>query len=176
MAKSKKATTVSKKNRARKYQAKSNARKFLVVADGSSESKSALHYALKRAENTKGGVIILAIISPADFQHWLGVGNLMREEAEEEVKVNLEAMVKQAKGFSAIKPEKVIRQGDKVDEIISLIEEDVNIAVMVLGASSESEGPGPIISSLISGHAGDFPIPVTIVPGDMTDEEITSVC
>lgn len=176
MAKSKKSAAATVKNRARTYQKKSRARKFLVVADGSAESESALHYAFKRAENTKGGVIILAVISPNDFQHWLGVGNLMREEAEEEVRENLEKMVKKAKKFSVITPETVIREGDLVDQIITLIEEDVNIAVMVLGASSEKSGPGPIISSLITGHAGDFPIPVTIVPGDMTDEEIASVC
>jgi len=147
-------------------------RKFLVVVDGTPESERALHFAAKRAEHTGGGVTLLSVISPADFQHWLGVGNIMREEAEEEARKVLDYMVNAAQACSGIVPETVIREGSMAEELIKLIEADEDIAILVLGASTEASGPGPLVSMLASGAAGTFPIPVTIVPGDLTDDLI----
>lgn len=147
-------------------------RKFLVVVDGTPESERALHFAAKRAEHTRGGVTLLSVISPGDFQHWLGVGNIMREEAQEEAQRVLDYMVNAAQACSGITPETVIREGNISEEIIGLIEEDEDIAILVLGASTEASGPGPLVSMLASGAAGTFPIPVTIVPGDLTDDLI----
>jgi hypothetical protein len=50
------------------------------------------------------------------------------------------------------------------------------VAVLVLGASKESAGPGPLVSGLATGStAGKFPIPITIVPGDLTLEQIQAL-
>ena len=42
--------------------------------------------------------------------------------------------------------EEVIREGKKVEEILKQIDEDEDIAVLVLGASKEAAGPGPLVS------------------------------
>src|SRR5690606_15853098 len=109
-------------------------RKLLVVVDGTPESERALHFAAKRAEHTGGSVALLTVISPADFQHWLGVGDIMREEAEEEARKILEYMVSAAQACSGVVPETVIREGDIAEELINLIEADEDIAILVLGA------------------------------------------
>ena len=48
--------------------------------------------------------------------------------------------------------------------------------MLVLGASADASGPGPLVSSLAAGSAmGSFPIPITIVPGTLALEEVRSL-
>ena len=69
--------------------------------------------------------------------------------------------------------EEVIREGNKPEQIIALIEEDFDIGILVLGASTDNRGPGPLVSSLAAGrYAGTFPIPITIVPGTLGPDDI----
>jgi nucleotide-binding universal stress UspA family protein len=71
-------------------------------------------------------------------------------------------------------PERVIREGEKAEEILKLIEEDEDIALLILAASAGTEGPGPLVASLAK-TAGTFPIPVAIVPGHLSDEDLESM-
>ena len=72
--------------------------------------------------------------------------------------------------------EEVIREGKIVEQILKQIDEDEDIAVLVLGAAKESSGPGPLVTSLAAGAmAGSFPIPITIVPGDLGLEDIKAL-
>lgn len=159
----------------RKSQEKGHSRKFLVVVDGTPECERALHFAARRAEHSGGTVSLLTVISPADFQHWLGVENIMREEARVEAEEMQARMIKGVKSYCDVMPELLIREGDKAEEIVTLIEEDEDVAILVLGASTESTGPGPLVAMLANATSASFPIPVTIVPGDLTDEEIDAL-
>jgi len=147
-------------------------RKFLVIADGSPEATKALHFAALRAAHTDGAVTLLAVIGPADFQHWLGVENLMREEALEEAERVLHGLAVQACDTWGVRPELVIREGKLREQMAQLITEDPDIAVLVLAAGTSAEGPGPLVSSIAGDAAGGFGIPVTIVPGDMPESQI----
>jgi nucleotide-binding universal stress UspA family protein len=81
-----------------------------------------------------------------------------------------------AEGCEEANVEDVIRAGNKAEQILKLIEEDQDIAVLVLGASTDPAGPGPLVSSLATGKlAGNFPIPITIVPGTLSAEEIAGL-
>lgn len=146
-----------------------------MVVDGTPECGRALHFAVRRAEHSGGRVTLLTVISPADFQHWLGVENIMREEARVEAEEMQERMIKEVKTFCDIVPGRIVREGDKAEEIANLIEEDEDMAILVLGASTDSAGPGPLVAMLANAAASSFPIPVTIVPGDLTDEEIDAL-
>jgi hypothetical protein len=68
----------------------------------------------------------------------------------------------------------VICEGEKVQELLDLIEDDEDIAVLVLAAATGKEGPGPLVSSL-SRNAGEFPIPIAIVPGHLSDQDLDSM-
>lgn len=149
--------------------------KFLAVVDDTPECKSALRYCCRRAKSTGGGVILLRVIQPADFQHWMAVGDLMREEAREEAEALMQPLAADAQHLSGVTPEIVIREGEGVDEILALIEEDQNIRVLVLGASTDKEGPGPLVSRLTGEMAGSMRVPLVIVPGGLSAEEIDSV-
>ncbi|WP_195821774.1 universal stress protein [Roseobacter sp. MH60115] len=149
-------------------------RKFLVVLDDSRECLNAMRFAAMRAANTGGGVEILSVIPPDEFNHWIGVGAVMREEARERIEVHYEVFAKWMRDRQGIDPELVIREGPPVDEILSQIHEDPEIGVLVLGAGTDKKGPGPLVTQLTK-SAGSLPIPITIVPGDLSKEKLEAI-
>lgn len=163
------------KTKRRKSLEEGHNRKFLVVVDDTPECERALHYAWRRAQHTGGSLLLLRVISPADFQHWLGVENIMREEAMEAARETLKRHGIVVNENSGLTPELVIREGDKAEEIIHLIDEDEDIAILVLGASSDSEGPGPLVSMVAAAGTGQFSIPVTVVPAGLDDDQIDAL-
>ncbi len=149
-------------------------RKFLVVLDDSRECLNAMRFAAMRAHNTGGGVQILSVIPPDEFNHWIGVGEIMREEARERIHAHFEVFAKWMRDKLGVDPELVIREGEAVPEILDQIREDPDIGVLVLGAGTESGGPGPLVSQL-SRNAGTLPVPITIVPGELSKERLEAV-
>ena len=149
-------------------------RKFLVVLDDSRECLNAMRFAALRASHTGGGVQILSVISPEEFGTWMGVADLMREEARERIVAHFEVFAKWMRDKQGVDPELVIREGDPVAEILAQVREDTAIGVLVLGAATEKNGPGPLVTQL-SKNAGALPIPITIVPGDMSKERLEEI-
>jgi len=152
----------------------SSMRKFLVVLDESRECLNAMRFAAMRAAKTGGGVQILAIIRPEEFNHWIGVGDLMRDEARERIEAHFEVFAKWMRDKQGIDPELVIREGEPVPEILAQIREDPEIGVLVLGAGTEKSGPGPLVSQL-SRASGTLPVPITIVPGGLSKEQLEAI-
>ena len=149
-------------------------RKFLVVLDDSRECLNAIRFAAMRAAKTGGGVEILAVIPPEEFNHWIGVGDIMREEARERIEVHFEVFAKWMRDRQGLEPELVIREGEPVPEILSQIKDDPEIGILVLGAGIENKGPGPLITQLTK-SAGSLPSPMTIVPGDLSKERLEAL-
>jgi nucleotide-binding universal stress UspA family protein len=149
--------------------------KFLVVIDETPECERALRFAARRVTRTGAGLILLGIVSPPDNFEWLGVGDAMRAEAEDEAQERLEAAAGTARSAAGVEPEQVVRVGDKDEAILDLINEDEDISFLVLAAGTAKEGPGPLVTSLAGKAASTFPVPVVIVPGSLTDEEIDAL-
>jgi nucleotide-binding universal stress UspA family protein len=150
-------------------------RKFLAVIDGTPECERAVHYAGRRAKNSNGGLVLLFVIPEGDFQQWLGVEQIMRAEAREDAEASLAKVAQKVRESIGIDPEMVIREGSATEQIHGLIEEDRDIAILVLAAGSTKDGPGPLVSS-IAGRGAAFPIPVTVLPDSLSDEEIDALC
>lgn len=149
-------------------------RKFLVVLDDSRECLNAMRFAAMRAAHTGGGVAILSVIAPEEFNHWIGVGAVMREEARERIEVHFEVFAKWMRDRQHVDPELIIREGQPLDEIVAHIREDSEIGVLVLGAGTGKKGPGPLVTQL-SRNSGALPIPITIVPGDLSKEKLEAI-
>ena len=149
-------------------------RKFLVVLDDSKECLNAMRFAAMRAAKTGGGVEVLSIIPPEEFNHWIGVGDLMRAEAKERIEAHFEVFAKWMRDRQGVNPSLVIREGEVVPEILAQISEHPEIGILVLGASTDKKGPGPIVTQL-SKNAGSLPIPITVVPGDLSKERLEAI-
>jgi len=149
-------------------------RKFLAIIDETPECERAVAYAARRATTTGGAVVLLFVIESADFQHFLGVEAIMRQEATATANAALDSVAAKVREKHGMEPELVVREGAPAGEIHKLIEEDQDIAILVLGAGAAKEGPGPLVAS-IAGKGAAFPIPVTVVPYNLTDEDIDSL-
>ena len=149
-------------------------RKFLVVLDDSRECLNAMRYAAMRASKTGAGVTVLSVIPPDEFNHWIGVGEIFREEARERIEVHFEVFAKWMRDKQDIDPELIIREGEPLTEIMAQIKEDTDIGVLVLGAGTDNKGPGPLVTAL-SRQSGSLPVPITIVPGDLSKERLEAI-
>ncbi len=150
-------------------------RKFMAVIDNTPECARAVHYAGRRAKNSNGGLVLVYVIPEGDFQQWRGVEEIMRAEAREEAENVVSQAAAAVRETMGVEPEIVIREGSAAEQINAVIEEDRDIAILVLAAGSTKEGPGPLVSSL-AGRGAAFPIPVTVLPDTLTNEEIDALC
>lgn len=151
-------------------------RVFLVVVDDSEEMQVALRFACRRASHTGGRVALLYVLEPIEFQHWLGVGRVMAEEARADAELHMQTMAADVFTQTGRMPAINIREGQRADELSKLIAEDPSISLLVLATASESSDPGPLVSYLITNMGRDhLRVPITLVPGHMTIEEIDSV-
>jgi nucleotide-binding universal stress UspA family protein len=153
-------------------------RKFLLIVDESQEVESALFYAASRVLHSSGSIVMLHVIEPQEFQHWAGVRQVQIEEETNKARALFRLFRRKLTqaGFENIPSEEVIREGSKPEEIRKAIDEDEDIAILVLGAAIDAKGPGPLVSSLAAGKlAGTFPIPITIVPGNLSLDDILTL-
>ena len=149
--------------------------KYLVVIDDSPECDRAVYYASRRAARTGASVLMLLVIEPHDrHQQWLGVADIMKAEAHEAANTILDQFAARANGVAGITPERLVRDGEKSEQILKLIDEDEDIATLVLAAGTGKDGPGPLVAS-IGKNAGDYSISVAIVPGHFGDEELDAL-
>ncbi|MGE8941741.1 universal stress protein [Leptospira interrogans] len=153
-------------------------RKYLVIVDDSEEVEAALFFSALRVAHTSGSVLLLYVIEPQEYQHWVGVRQVQLEEETTKAKALFRMFRRKLNtaGFESVPTEEVILEGKKAEKIVELIDDDEDIAVLTLGASTDTKGPGPLVSSLAAGAtAGSFPIPITIVPGNLALEDLQAL-
>ncbi|MEI8144099.1 MAG: universal stress protein [Alphaproteobacteria bacterium] len=150
--------------------------KYLVVVDDTPECDRAIVYAARRSARVGGRLVMLAIIETEDRegQTLFGVADVMREEAEAEARAKLDQAGDRVMKLTHTEPQLITRQGPAATAVVSLIEEDQDIAILVLAAGTGKDGPGPLVSSLAR-TAGSFAIPVALVPGQLSDDEIEAL-
>ena len=154
--------------------AKQTRRIFLVVADQSPELRVALRYACRRAKATGGRVAMLYVTEPVGSE-WLAVGNLMREEQRAEAEARMQELAAQAQALSGEMPVLHVREGTPRDELLKLLDEEPSISVLVLGAGTDPSGPGPLITALTGKYSSKLRVPLIIVPGSLSEEEVDAV-
>lgn len=154
---------------------KSPDRVFLVVVDETSELRVALRYACRRAWKTGGRVALLHVIEPSDFMQWRAVGELMQEESRQAAETLMQKIATEVNKLSGSMPVLYLREGNRRDEVLRLINEEPSISILVLGAATGPKGPGPLVSALTGKFVGKLRVPVTIVPGNISEEEIEKI-
>ena len=152
-----------------------NPRVFLVVVDESKELQTALHYAARRAAHTGGRIALLHVIEPSELQHWISIENLAREERREEAEQLMQSLCGQIAPIAGTIPIVYIREVRRRDQLLALIAEEPSISILVLAAGTGPEGPGPLITDLTGKAAARLRVPITIVPGGLTLEQLDAV-
>ena len=156
----------------------STRRKFLVVADDTVEFQTALRYACRRARSTGGYVALLRVIQPAVFEHWSGVREEIARQQRQEAEASLQLSAEYVQAETGLPPEFLIVEADSTRAALKqALSEDPDIKILVLAAAAGRGGPGPLVSAIAKDGVrfGDRKVPITIVPGDLTDDEIAAL-
>lgn len=147
-------------------------RVFLVVVDDTEEMRAALKFACRRARHTGGRVALLRVVEPYEFQHFAAIGKLMRDEARQDAEALLQRMASEVNELSGQVPALYVREGVPREEVIRLIDEEPDISVLALAADTGPHGPGPLITALSGKFIGKLRVPLTIIPGNLSDAQI----
>ena len=150
-------------------------RSFLLVVDFSSELGAALRFACRRALHTNGSVALFHAVEPSDFHHFASIAGLMETEARSEAEKLLQRVAADVQRLTGKMPSLFLREGDTNEQLLAVLDEQKDISVLVLGAGTGEEGPGPLVSALSGRLAGQIALPVTIIPGNLTTEEIDAL-
>ena len=150
-------------------------RVFLVVVDETEEHRLAVHYAARRAAHTGGKLALLYVIEPAELQQWLAIEELARAERREAAEELLQKLCEDIAPIAGSMPMVYIREGRRSDELLALIGEDPTISILVLAAGTGAEGPGPLVSFLTGKAVARLRIPITIVPGGLSLEDVDAL-
>jgi nucleotide-binding universal stress UspA family protein len=148
-------------------------RKFLVVVDKSPECKVAVRFATRRAQHTGGRMTLLCVAELPEMQQWRGVEEIMKDEARAEAERLIYDAAKVVNELSGVICELVIAEGRPAECLSDLLKHDSDISILVLAAATAKDGPGPLVATV--GTASHYPIPVTIVPGNLSDTDIDTL-
>jgi len=153
-------------------------RKFLVVADDTPEYQAALKFACRRARSTGGHVALLRVIEPEYFEHWSGVREEIERQAREEAEAILQTSAELVQAETGLPPELLIKHAENMRAALrEVIAADPDIKILVLAAAVGGRGPGPLVASIAKEGVtwGARKVPVTLVPGDLTEAEIADL-
>ena len=158
-----------------KQTVKGQGRVFLVVVDETEEMRAALRFASLRAKSTGGKVALLYVIEPTEFTHWVAVEDLSQEENRERAEEVMQDLSAEVNEWAGELPVLFLREGTRDECVLELIEEEPDISILVLGAATGTKGPGPLVSALTGRLVSKLRVPVTIVPGNLSDEQIIAI-
>ncbi len=148
---------------------------FLVVVDDTLEMPVALRFACRRARATGGRVALLHVIEPADFGHWIAVEDLMEKERRLEAEELLSKFSDEVAETSGAMPVLYIREGKPRDALLNLLDEEPGISILVLASGTGPKGPGPLVTAFTGKSYAKLRIPMTIVPGTLSTEEVDAI-
>ena len=151
------------------------ARVFLAVVDETPEHRIAVRYAARRAAHTAGRLAMLYVIEPTDLQHFMAIEELARAERREAAEALLQGLCEEIAPIAGAMPIVFIREGRRTDELLALINEEPTISVLVLAAGTGAEGPGPLVSSPAGKAAARLRIPIAIVPGGLSIDQLDAL-
>ncbi|MBM3642735.1 MAG: universal stress protein [Alphaproteobacteria bacterium] len=150
-------------------------RVFLVVIDDSPELHAALRYACRRAKRSGGRVAMLYVTEPPETQQWGAVAELMREEERQKAEAAVSQHAATAMDMTGQAAIIHIREGQIRDQLLKLIDEDQSISILVLGMGSGPDGPGPLVSAMAGKYSTQLRVPVTLVPGGLSDAQVDAI-
>ena len=145
--------------------------KFLVCVDTTDECKVALKFACMRAKNSGGSVLLLYVIEPKELQHFAGIEKIMVKEAKN---VLAELAESAMKDFN-LKVQTITSNGKKYNQIVDLINKDKSISILVLGEAPDGMGSNDLINKFTAGLTRSINIPLTIVPGNLSIEDLEKI-
>lgn len=145
---------------------------YLIVADESDEFSAALRYASRAAHSNGAHIGVLYVMDGSEFTHWGNVEERMKQEQREAAEAFVEKVTAKISALCGLNTVVFIEEGDRPKALIRVLEENPAITKLVLGASTQTSGPGPLVSYFSGKGITQLPVPLMVVPGHMSDQRI----
>lgn len=148
---------------------------YLVVADETQEFNHALRYAARavKANNAKMG--ILYVMPELDFVHWGHVENRMRQEQRQDAEAFLAQISERIASVENLCPCFFLEEGAKAEAVSRVLKDNDEITKLILGAHSDTNNPGELVSYFAGKGVSELHAPLTIVPDHLTNEQIDNL-
>lgn len=147
----------------------------LVIADESEEFPAALTYGGLLAKSAGWRLLMLRVIEPSDPAPWATITEEIRRQAHAAAESLTQRFAAEIWAECGITAEPILREGDLKPEVRRLLQEEAAIKLVVLAAAAAPKGPGPLVSSLAKQGLGGRPVPVLVVPGGLSKDEIRAL-
>ena len=148
---------------------------FLVCVDESDDCRVATRLAALRARNTGGRVVLLYVMESVGIQHWAAVSEAMADEGRQEAEERLQSLATEVYDYANVRPVLFVEEGRKIEQILKLIDSQPDINALVLGCAPDGEGSNNLVQELTNELTKRLRIPLIIVPGNLTDEQIQNL-
>ena len=149
---------------------------YLIIADDNEESSIAAHYACRIADARRGYVAIAHITDLEEFVHWGKVEAMMRNDLRIQAEKNIWQMAKSInEEYSHMYPSFHIKEGNIIDEITNVIEEDKSIRALILAGSANTNNQGPLVNHFAGKGMNALRVPVIVIPGHLDKEAINAI-
>lgn len=145
--------------------------KFLVLLEDTRESVVAIRFAAQRAARINADVTVLSVIRAEDIAFGIGVADVMRAEAREQIEAHYEVYAKWMRERVKVTSHLVIREGDPATELLSVVSDDPEISIVVMGVAGEA---GPVAKRLMR-DVGALPCALTFVPSELSTERLDAI-
>ena len=149
--------------------------KFLVCVDAHDESIAAMKFACLKAANRGAEVELIHIIAPVDFQTLGIIADRMSEERKKEGEALLQRMEREALTHYGITPTLTLKQGSAGEELLKTIEEKNDFSILIIGTALHTKGRGKLAAWLAQQLGQRLFIPLVMVPGNLTEEQLEAL-
>jgi len=148
---------------------------YMIVADGSDEFQTAMRYASLSAKAAGAGVLVLRILGAVGFRQWGNIEERMKLEQRQQAEQLMAGVEQTIKDVSGIQAEIVIREGQKVEQVLAVLENRPRVKKLILAASTNPAGPGPLIEHFAGKGMEQLNAPLTIIPGHLSDDALDAL-
>jgi len=149
--------------------------KYLVCVDHHEESRVALQLACMKAKARNYRVDIVHVVAPGDFQTLGDIAERMREEQLEAAKALLNTLAENIRLVHGITPGTIVREGVTGEEILKVALEDPETIIICLGIAQQSSSRGKLAAWLAGQLGTKLFVPLLMVPGNLTDQQLQTL-
>jgi Universal stress protein family len=145
---------------------------ILCVLDTSDELRASVRYAARLAQLQQCRVALLHVLEPLGVDHWQSLADHIEEEQQSGAQQLIQHWSGVIYALTGQTSQHYILSGNRRDAVLQLLKDEPAIVHLVLGAAAHSDDPGPLVSALVGRHGGRMPVPVTVIPGGLSNEAI----
>lgn len=150
-------------------------RKVLVLVTGDLSTRAGVAWAAHWALRTGDAIVLFHVIEPDQAMGFGVMQDLMRAEQWQAAERMLGTFSTYAEKLTGYAPSQLVREGPLKETVREVLKSEPNLSLIVIAASHRESGPAPLIGYLASRMGTRVQVPMVLVPGSMTSDEIDAM-